>query len=127
MEKITHENLKINQEDKMKRPIEQLYHQLADCITQSIPDKWSEAWLCAEFEDDNGLTYGRYRRNDSSGILSFNVDDDLYEEMYFSFEQLRDQLKKASGEAWKRAKFTLKRDGSFNIDFEYENPSKWMD
>ena len=103
----------------MANSVEDIYQQIAGYIVESIDDDWSVAWVCAEMEeDDNGLTYDRYRTADSDGDLSFKAGHEVYE----LFDALRRMLKRPSEKPWRFAKFTPEPSGKFHIDFEYEPP-----
>ena len=103
----------------MANSVEDIYQQIAGYIVESIDDDWSVAWVCVEIEeDDNGLTYDRYRTADTDGDLSFKAGHEVYE----LFDALRRMLKRPSEKPWRFAKFTPEPSGKFHIDFEYEPP-----
>lgn len=97
--------------------IEAIYQELGSYIVQAIGDDWQTAILYAEIEDeDSGLLYGRYTTESSKDFsLSFDADYTVY----LAFEELRERFQKPGHALWKKAEFTLYRNGKFALNFEY--------
>jgi hypothetical protein len=98
-----------------QRSIEAIYQQIASNIMQAITEPWVEALIIADLTDDTGLLVATYKPLDNSPERDFNVDFDVY----FAFDELRQQLQKPGHANWQQAKFKLLPDGQFNIDFVY--------
>lgn len=98
-------------------PIEDLYQAIGEFIFNAIPEEWESASLYAEIEDDDsGTTYGRYKTAATADeSLSFDTDYRIY----LIFDELRRRTRQPNQPAWTLARFALRRDGSFDLSFEY--------
>jgi hypothetical protein len=98
-----------------QRPIETIYQQIADAIIGVISEPWAEALVIANLTDDSGSLVATYKPMSNALEQDFDIDFDVY----FAFDELRQQLKKPDCAAWEQARFTLFPDGQFNIEFVY--------
>jgi hypothetical protein len=95
--------------------VEEIYQRIADAITRTIDGPWVEANIIAELTNDTGSLTGTYQPSYGVPEQDFDVDFDIY----FAFDELRQQLHKPGHSDWQQAKFKLLPDGQFNIDFVY--------
>jgi hypothetical protein len=104
-------------------PVEALVQELGNIIVRSVADDWETASLYAEIEDDEGgAIYGRYTTRESTDeSLVFDAGS----EAYLIFDELRRRMEKPGAPRWTAARFTVKRDGDFNLDVSYpDSPRK---
>jgi hypothetical protein len=100
----------------MPKNIEVIYQEIGTYIVQSIAADWSTAWVSVEIADENVVTLkGRYRKDGDAQDKGFRADH----RVAHLFLQLRRLLKKDDADAWTGAKFTLERDGGFELEFTY--------
>jgi hypothetical protein len=105
-------------------PVDALVQELGNMIVQSVQEDWETASLYAEIEDDEGgAIYGRYTTRDSTDeSLMFDTGS----EAYLIFEELRRRMEKPGAPMWTVARFTVKRDGSFNLDVSYPDSPRTL-
>jgi hypothetical protein len=99
----------------MVTEVEDLYRQVGQYIFQTIPESWTEAWIAVEFEPGVVSAQGYYIASETSDERSFQVTGDV-NRLFISLRQL---VQKDKQHMFKGAKFMLKADGEFRIDFEY--------
>jgi len=99
----------------MTRIIEDIYQEIANGIVDAIDDDWTRAIVTAEIEEDNGALTGEYQKTPGGPSLDFSCGY----EMYKSFKELRSAFSEEDKKPWYKAIFTLEKDGTFNLDFEY--------
>ncbi|MHA6316151.1 immunity protein YezG family protein [Altererythrobacter sp. CAU 1778] len=95
-----------------------LYQTLAQALMVTCPDGFEEARIDAEIDSDwSKKAYsckvdGEWSQGRSiPAETDFDVDDALYE--------LRDLMQQDGRAAWTSCRFTLKPDGTFNLDVTY--------
>lgn len=98
--------------------VDDIYHSLADVVCQSIEGDWEKAWITARILDDFGEAEYDYQL---AGGLATWFDPGLDKNMVVidSLKELREIMRKDSGEAWSGIVFTLSHDGKFNIELSY--------
>lgn len=103
--------------DLIDTPTERIYQAMGQFIVDAIPEEWLSATAHAEIEeDDNGLTYGRYVPAAApESIRDFEADY----RCYLMFDELRRRTRKPGYAPWIKARFTLQRNGHFDLDFTY--------
>lgn len=95
--------------------VEQIYQQITDFITSSVPQEWSTAWIEIELSEDYASAIGRYYKPSETKLYGFRVGEDVVE----VFAVLREKIENPRHALWQRARFTLQPDGQFNILFTY--------
>ena len=98
-----------------QQTVEEIYQRIADAITRTIDEPWVKADIIAELTDDTGSLIATYQPGSSAPEQDFDVDFDIY----FAFDELRQQLHKPGHTNWQQAKFKLLPDGQFSIEFVY--------
>lgn len=95
-----------------------LYQTLAKALIATCPDGFEEARIDAEMESDwSQKGYyckvgGEWSQGQSvPAEIDFDVDDALYD--------LRDMMQQDGRQPWSKCSFTLKPDGTFNLDVAY--------
>ena len=96
---------------------EPLYEQMAESISECVPEKWSVAKMEAVFFDDSITYLGEYQRAADGVSRSFPTD--IRGER--AFRQLRQLFKDAAKPLWGQACFEMQSDGKFRINFGYDD------
>ena len=110
----------------------ELYQQLAEKITEIIPDKWSDVYFYGEVLDDSTTTYFYYRQAENGAMLYshyipkvYKVSEAVYMKLLHEINkiirQLRDEYKENGRKVWTNFTMTLDSTGKFNIKYNYEN------
>ena len=71
--------------------------------------------------EDTGVASAYFER--PAGTLHFIDDADLDLMLYRAFRKLRRSWSSKSGDLWSVATFTVRANGKFSIDFEYQDVS----
>lgn len=96
--------------------IEAFYSQIADSMTEGIPEEWTTASFEAIFFSDSSIYEAEYTRLSDGKTRSFlTVNGDRV------FRQLRKKFKDAGKPLWGKARFELRSDGTFNMNWTYED------
>ena len=110
----------------------ELYQQIADKLTDMIPDQWSDLYLYGEVLDDSTTAYFYYRQAQNGAMLYCHYIPDVYKvskavynkmllELHDLLRGLRDEYKNSGKNVW--TNFTLKLDseGGFSINYKYDD------
>ena len=97
------------------RTIDEIYTNIGNSINSALTDDWVSAWINIQVAEDVVGLDGEFYKNNSTDISYFSIPDDLFDD----FEDLHEITTKSGSNQWNRAKFILKADGSFTIDFEH--------
>lgn len=90
------------------------YQLIADYITETIEEEWTNAWIEMEFEEDYSGFKGRYISNQVK--KSFRVNP-----LKSELREFWEKSSESHGKRWKYAKFSIDSTGKFKIDFDYES------
>ncbi|MFK3873775.1 DUF600 domain-containing protein [Pseudoalteromonas rhizosphaerae] len=102
----------------MKPDITNIPQQLGQYLYQQINEPWLKAQLILNCEDENVLECkAHYQTADDSSEQPITVTDEIVN----LFKQVFDKATKQQPENWKRAIFTINRQGQFNLNFERDN------
>lgn len=93
-----------------------IYNQIAQNIVNSIRTPWDEAFIYFIYYGDSAKYQGKYLRYSNDELCDFKVGY----QSYLLFKQLHEITSGAPEEKWNRVRFVLKRNGEFNIDYEWE-------
>ena len=97
--------------------IEALYRQIAESMQAAIPEEWATAKFEAIFYLDCSTYEAEYTRKADGVSRSFQPAD----EGDRAFRQLREQFEQAGKRLWGRACFELRSDGTFNMQWSYDD------
>ena len=101
--------------------IEQYYTQIADSMTETLPeDNWTTALFEATFYDDSITYEAEYFSRSEQKARSFRPADSGQD----AFWDLRKAFKAAGKPLWGKAVFHLNADGKFQMNWDYENCDK---
>lgn len=93
-----------------------IYQQIADAVVKSAPASWVEIIVSAEIHDDHGKAL--YDYVDGEGVGHWFAPDTMNQhKVYTAFSELKSFMT-ANGRSWINAKFTLKKNGDFQIHFD---------
>lgn len=93
-----------------------IYNQIAQNIVNSIQEPWDEAFINFSYFGDSAKYQGKYATLLNKELKDFKVGYNSY----VLFKELHNITTEDSENKWNKAKFTLKRNGEFNIDFEWD-------
>lgn len=111
--------------------IEDLYQKIGEKINEIIPDKWNKVYLYAEILPDSRIVYF-YFESSAKNILiysynipaEYGVDEGVYKklrrELINCFEQLHEEFKLSTPEAWTNLTMYLDCTGKFSMDYNYD-------
>lgn len=101
----------------MLEGVEGCYDQLADSMTQAIPEEWTSASFEAIFFPNSSIYEAEYVRKEDGKARGFQPADSGDR----AFRQLRKLFKVAGKPVWGKARFELQPDGTFNMHWGYDN------
>ena len=105
----------------MTPDVEAQYQEIATIVTENLADEWAQAWVYIEMLEDTGVASAYLER--PTGTLHFIDDADLDLALYRAFRKLRLSWSSSSGDLWSVATFTVRANGKFSIDVEYQDVS----
>jgi hypothetical protein len=97
--------------------IEPLYLEIAQSMVDAIPEEWSSARFEAIFFSGSSIYEAEYTRRSDGVVLSFQPTSAGSR----ALRQLRKKFKEAGKRLWGQARFELRPDGKFNMQWGYEN------
>ena len=100
----------------MNRTIDDIYLSIAQSIVDSIDEKWILAKIDVELVEDSAEFDCIYVKPDSKAEVDFEVDYQMYKD----FKALHQITTEGNANLWNKALFTLKPNGDFNIDFQWD-------
>ncbi|WP_436335416.1 antitoxin YezG family protein [Bacillus velezensis] len=112
--------------------LENIYLQIADVIRRMIPSEWSKVVLYAEILDGSREVYFFFQTPEKDEYIyshdipeQFQVSKKIYTELLIDlqelFKQLHNEFKENNPEAWTNLTLNLESDGTFSIDYDYED------
>ena len=98
----------------------EVYNEIANILMRHVPDQWSSLWVDAEIEDDNSKqTYDYVNEDGEENCFQVpTLNDSL--SISRGFRAVRDEMHAQTGDKWKKVRFTVNKDLTFNAEFEYE-------
>ena len=105
--------------------LQRLHRELGSLAAARAPEDWAALRIRAEIHSDNSLIEARYTPSTfDAETKSFALGRDGRKVI----EALNDAMAETKdGSHWKVMLFALDRSGKFNVDFEYDDPSRWND
>lgn len=110
----------------------ELYKQIADKVSDMIPDQWSDIYFYGEVLDDSTMAFFFYKQAQNGALLYchyipavYKVSKDVYntklQELFKIIRELRDEHKNNGRAVW--TNFTMKLDstGKFNLKYNYDD------
>ncbi|MEB5760257.1 TIGR01741 family protein [Staphylococcus haemolyticus] len=110
--------------------ISKLYNEIANDVSDMIPDKWENIYLKAYVNDESSEVFFFYTKNNENELYYsgnipklYNVSPAIYKdlliEVHEKFIKLRDVFKKENQEAWTSCEFNFTNEGKLNVSFGY--------
>ncbi|WP_010531720.1 immunity protein YezG family protein [Lentibacillus jeotgali] len=117
------------------KKMEQIYQQVANTLVNIIPEQWKKLYLYAEIREGYKKVYFYYYpENGNNPVYSldiidlFNMDEDMFDELenelYSCFSNLREEFKTQEQEPWTYLTFILENSGQMKINYSYEDVSQ---
>ena len=104
---------------------EQLIHsaagEIADILYRDLPDSFEKAWVYAEIEGRSGDVACFFTVQSEPGKALRLQDNDSIVDLFFSFDRLRNTMKKSGEDPWSTAAMMFTANGEFNIELGYED------
>lgn len=97
--------------------VEPLYQAIAESIQETIDDDWSSAIMEAIFYSESSTYIGEYTRSVDGKARSFPTSGKGSR----AFRALRERFREEGKPLWGRARFDLRPDGTFDIQWIYDN------
>lgn len=115
--------------------IEELYQLIGGKMYDIIPDKWIKVYLYAEVLQDSKTLYFYFESTTRNKLVychdipeEFGVNEriywDLHRELIKCFEDLHEEFKVHSPQAWTNLTMYLDSTGKFNMDYNYDDISE---
>lgn len=112
--------------------MEEIYQKIADTVNETILEDWDKVYVYASIREGFQEVFFYYYPTDkqypiySLDIIDyFDVDEDLLDELRYKltehFEELWEEFKNQGQEVWSSLTFILNNDGTFKIDYNYED------
>lgn len=112
--------------------LEKAYLKITDAIGKIIPSEWSKVVLYAEILDGSREVYFFFQTPENDEYIyshdipeQFQVSKKIYTELLLDlqelFKQLHNEFKENNPEAWTNLTLNLENDGTFSIDYDYED------
>lgn len=110
----------------------ELYKQIADKISDMIPDRWTDIYFYGEVLDDSTTAFFFYRQAQNGALLYchyipevYKVSKDAYDtmlqELFKIIRELREEYKNNGLAVWTNFTMTLDSTGKFNIRYNYDD------
>ena len=110
----------------------ELYKQIADKISDMIPDRWTDIYFYGEVLDDSTTAFFFYRQAQNGALLYchyipavYKVSKDVYntklQELFNIIRELRAEHKNNGRTVWTNFTMTLDSTGKFNIRYNYDD------
>ena len=110
--------------------VSKLYNEIANDVSDMIPDKWENIYLKAYVNDESSEVFFFYTKNNENELYYsgdipnlYNVSPVIYKdlliEVHEKFIKLRDVFKKENQETWTSCEFHFSNEGKLNVSFGY--------
>ena len=110
----------------------ELYQEIANKITDMIPDEWTNIYFYGEVLNDSTTAFFYYKQTKTGATLYchyipevYKVSKDAYDKMltdlYDTLRELRDECKNSGKAVWTNFTLTMDNDGNFNIKYNYDD------
>ena len=117
---------KMGFEEKLNR----MYQEIANKINEMIPAEWEQVYTMAYINEESEEVFFNYTTPGSNDLhyytaipedysVSEKIFDELLDELYESFEKLRDLFKEENQEPWTSCEFDFTNEGKLNVSFGY--------
>ena len=110
--------------------VSKLYNEIANKINEMIPAEWEQVYTMAYINEESEEVFFNYTTPGSDDLhyytaipedysVSEKIFDELLDELYESFEKLRDLFKEENQESWTSCEFDFNNEGKLNVSFDY--------
>ncbi|HBY83968.1 TIGR01741 family protein [Staphylococcus sp.] len=110
--------------------LSKLYNEIANQVSDMIPDKWENIYLKSYVNDEGSEVFFFFTKKNEKEIyysgdipklynVSSAICKDLLIEVHEKFIKLRDVFKKENQEAWTSCEFNFTNEGKLNVSFGY--------
>ena len=110
--------------------LNKMYQEIANKINEMIPVEWERVYTMAYMNEESEEVFFNYTTPGSEELhyytaipkehsVSKKIFDGLLDELYESFEKLRDLFKEENQEPWTSCEFDFNNEGKLNVSFDY--------
>ena len=110
--------------------LNKMYQEIANKINEMIPVEWERVYTMAYMNEESEEVFFNYTTPGSEELhyytaipkehsVSKKIFDELLDELYESFEKLRDLFKEENQEPWTSCEFDFNNEGKLNVSFGY--------
>lgn len=108
-----------------------IYHHIGQSMFNALPDEWDSAYFYFRMLNERGSCeyVEGYLLGSKDYDFSVNEIDGEYEDSKCTeaFRRLYKNMKKNESDVpWNKARFELKPDGDFDIQFKYDKDFEWL-
>lgn len=100
--------------------LEELYNVVGAILIRHAPKGFVKAWIDAEIHDDHSKETWDYINEAGAENWWHIADNKEGIELTRALRAIRDQMFEQTGDKWKKVRFTVNKDLTFNAEFEYE-------
>lgn len=101
-------------------PINPYLDKAAGLLIQHAPKEWDRLIYIAKILDDSALEIMfDYELNGTANWFQINNSAER-RKLTKEFRSVRDEMHAETGDKWKKVRFTVNKDMTFNAEFEYE-------
>ncbi|KWZ82245.1 MULTISPECIES: immunity protein YezG family protein [Heyndrickxia] len=115
--------------------MENIYQQIADCLTDMIPEKWKKILLYAEVRDSYRKVYFYYysfiNKEPVYSLeipIKFDGEDERFKklenDLYDLFSELQSEFVRQQQDKWTHLTYILEHTGKMKVKFGYEDLSQ---
>ena len=115
---------------KFEEKLNETYQEIATKINEIIPTEWEQVYTMAYIDEESEEVFFNYTTPGSDDLhyytaipedysVSEKIFDELLDELYESFEKLRDLFKEENQEPWTSCEFDFTNEGKLNVSFDY--------
>ena len=110
----------------------ELYQEIANTITDMIPDEWTNIYFYGEVLNDSTTAFFYYKQAKTGALLYchyipevYKVSKDAYDkilsDLYAMLRELRNEYKNNDKAVWTNFTLTMDNDGNFNVKYNYDD------
>lgn len=115
---------------RFEEKLNETYQEIATKINEIIPTEWEQVYTMAYINEESEEVFFNYTTPGSDDLhyytaipedysVSEKIFDELLDELYESFEKLRDLFKEENQEPWTSCEFDFNNEGKLNVSFDY--------
>ena len=105
--------------------LEKCYKDVAKIMYEKVEEGWNKAWIEADYirssEGDVDSFIARQTKENEDQVYALDVEFGFDNDLRLALDKIHEIVVDNNGNPCKWFKFELTPDGSFNINFDYDN------